>query len=65
MWTVFVIIINAVSLVTKLWVFQAAAMIGTTYALYKIVVWDNKKNRYSRKYYNWAGHDLDKKDSSK
>ncbi|GHN32135.1 hypothetical protein ME790_12060 [Lactobacillus delbrueckii] len=65
MWTVFVIIINAVSLVTKLWVFQAAAMIGTTYALYKIVVWDNKKNRYSRKYYNWAGHALDKKDSSK
>lgn len=36
MWTVFVIIINAVSLVTKLWVFQAAAMIGTTYTLYKI-----------------------------
>ncbi|KRL01768.1 hypothetical protein FC20_GL000710 [Lactobacillus equicursoris DSM 19284 = JCM 14600 = CIP 110162] len=47
---------------TKLWIFQALAMVGTAYALYRIVVWDNVNNRYSRKYYDWAGH---KKSTSK
>ena len=65
LWTLFVIVINAISIATKLWVFQVVAMIGTVYALYKIVVWDNKGNRYSRKYYDWAGHALDKSQSKK
>ncbi|MST79941.1 hypothetical protein FYJ61_05605 [Lactobacillus equicursoris] len=62
LWTVFVIVINALSVFTKLWIFQALAMVGTAYALYRIVVWDNVNNRYSRKYYDWAGH---KKSTSK
>lgn len=58
LWTVFVILINFLQVYFKIWEFQVIAMIGTVYALYRIVVFDNNKNRYSSKYYDWAGQPL-------
>ena len=52
-WTVFVIAINIPQLFFKNIFIEGFAMIGTIYALYRLVVFDNKKNRLSRKYYDW------------
>ena len=43
---------------------EGFAMIGTIYALYRLVVFDNKKNRLSRKYYDWKGRPLDAKNKN-
>lgn len=59
-WTVVVIVINLLQILFKNWFTQAIASIGTVYALYQLVVYDNKKNRLSRKYYDWRGKPLNK-----
>ena len=43
---------------------EGFAMIGTIYALYRLVVFDNKKNRLSRKYYDWKGRPLEIKNKN-
>lgn len=63
-WTLFVIGINALQIVfPNMWV-QSIALLGTIYALYRLVVFDNKKNRLSRKYYDWKGRPLEAKDKN-
>ncbi len=57
-WALFVIALNGLQVIWPNWGTQACAMVGTVYALYRIVVYDNKRNRYSRRYYNWAGKPL-------
>lgn len=62
MWALLVIIINAVSLIFKgVALLQAAALFITVYALYRMVVYENKSNHDSRKYYDWAGRPLSRK----
>lgn len=58
LWAIFVIIINTIQFFFKNWGTQALATIGTVYALYQLTVFDNKKNRLSRKYYDWRGRRL-------
>ena len=66
MWALFVIVINAISISFKGVVFiQVAALIGTVYALYRMVVYENKNNRNSRKYYDWAGRPLSQQKKDK
>lgn len=60
LWTVFVIVINFLQLICKNWLTTIVAMVGTIYALYRIVVYDNPRNRLSQKYYNWRGEKLKK-----
>ncbi|WP_034538334.1 hypothetical protein [Lactobacillus psittaci] len=57
-WAVFVIVINALQLIFRIWLIQVFAMIGTVYALYRMVVVENVNNRFSSKYYDWAGQPL-------
>lgn len=59
-WAIVVIIVNAIMIYTPNFITRSASMLITAYALYRVVVWDNKKNRYSRKYYDRAGKPLDK-----
>ena len=63
-WTIFVIAINIPQLFFKNIFIEGFAMIGTIYALYRLVVFDNKKNRLSRKYYDWKGRPLDAKNKN-
>ncbi|WP_410175453.1 hypothetical protein [Lactobacillus johnsonii] len=63
-WTVFVIAINIPQLFFKNIFIEGCAMIGTIYALYRLVVFDNKKNRLSRKYYDWKGRPLEVKNKN-
>lgn len=66
MWAVLVIIVNAISLVFKGVVFvEVAALIVTVYALYRMVVYENKNNRHSRKYYDWIGRPLSRQKNDK
>jgi Ca2+/Na+ antiporter len=59
MWAVVVIIVNAISIFFKGVVFlQVAALVVTVYALYRMVVYENKNNRNSRKYFDWTGRPL-------
>ncbi|WP_267413534.1 hypothetical protein [Lactobacillus sp. B4026] len=60
LWTVFVIVINFLQMICKNWLTTIVAMVGTIYALYRIVVYDNPRNRLSQKYYNWQGKKLKK-----
>ncbi|RMC51653.1 hypothetical protein [Lactobacillus sp. ESL0225] len=60
MWTVFVIVINLVQVLFKNWLTSLVAMVGTIYALYRVVVYDNPKNRLSQKYYDWRGNKINK-----
>lgn len=60
LWTVFVIVINFLQLICKNWLTTIVAMVGTIYALYRIVVYDNPRNHLSQKYYNWRGEKLKK-----
>lgn len=60
MWTVFVIMINLVQVLFKNWLTSLVAMVGTIYALYRVVVYDNPKNRLSQKYYDWHGNKINK-----
>lgn len=60
MWTVFVIVINLVQVLFKNWLTGLVAMVGTIYALYRVVVYDNPKNRLSQKYYDWRGNKINK-----
>lgn len=57
-WAVVVIGINFLQLIFKNWITSLIAMVGTIYALYRIVVFDNPKNRLSQKYYDWKGNKL-------
>lgn len=59
-WTVFVIAINLLQILFKNWTTSLIAMVGTIYALYRIVVYENPKNRLSQKYYDWKGNKLNK-----
>lgn len=59
-WTVFVIAINLLQILFKNWTTSLIAMVGTIYALYRIVVYENPKNRLSQKYYDWNGNQLNK-----
>ncbi|WP_338148830.1 hypothetical protein [Lactobacillus acetotolerans] len=59
-WAVIVIVINLLQVIFKNWITGTVAMIGTIYALYRIVVFDNRNNRLSRKYYDWKGKPLKK-----
>ncbi|WEV37321.1 hypothetical protein [Lactobacillus sp. ESL0677] len=61
MWAMFVVVINLLQLILKNWITNLIAMIGTIYALYKIVVYDNPKNHLSQKYYDWKGNKLSNK----
>lgn len=66
MWTLIVIAVNAVSIVFKgVVAIQVAALIVTVYALYRVVVYENKNNRNSRKYYDWAGRPLSQSKNDK
>lgn len=60
LWAIFVVMVNLLKLVMKNWLTNLVAMVGTIYALYRIVVYDNPKNRLSQKYYDWKGHKLNK-----
>ncbi|WEV40138.1 hypothetical protein [Lactobacillus sp. ESL0681] len=59
-WAVFVIIINLLQLLFKNWLTNLIAMVGTIYALYKLVVYDNPKNRFSQRFYDWKGKRISK-----
>ena len=59
-WTVVVIVVNLLQSLLKNWITNLIAMVGTIYALYRIVVFDNPKNRLSQKYYDWKGNKLSK-----
>ncbi|WP_228706364.1 hypothetical protein [Lactobacillus panisapium] len=59
-WTVFVIAINLLQILFENWTTSLIAMVGTIYALYRIVVYENPKNRLSQKYYDWKGNKLNK-----
>lgn len=59
-WTMFVIVINLLQILFKNWITNLIAMVGTIYALYRIVVYENPKNRLSQKYYDWKGNKLNK-----
>lgn len=59
-WAVVVIVVNLLQILFKNWITSLIAMIGTIYALYRIVVFDNPKNRLSQKYYDWKGNKLSK-----
>ena len=59
-WTIVVIVINLLQILFKNWITSLIAMVGTIYALYRIVVFDNPKNRLSQKYYDWKGNKLSK-----
>lgn len=66
MWAVIVIIVNAVAIAFKgVVAIQVAALIATVYALYRVVVYENKNNRNSRKYYDWAGRPLSQSKNNK
>jgi Ca2+/Na+ antiporter len=60
MWTVFVIVVNFIQVLFKNWLTGLVAMVGTIYALYRVVVYDNPKNRLSQKYYDWRGNKINK-----
>lgn len=57
-WAVIVIAVNALSISYSNIITQIISTVVTAYALYRVVVYDNKKNRYSRKYYDRAGRPL-------
>ena len=57
-WAVVVIAVNALSISYSNIITQIISTVVTAYALYRVVVYDNKKNRYSRKYYDRAGRPL-------
>jgi len=59
-WSIVVIVINLLQILFKNWITSLIAMVGTIYALYRIVVFDNPKNRLSQKYYDWKGNKLSK-----
>ncbi|WP_419513174.1 hypothetical protein [Lactobacillus kimbladii] len=59
-WAVVVIVVNLLQILFKNWITSLIAMVGTIYALYRIVVFDNPKNRLSQKYYDWEGNKLSK-----
>lgn len=59
-WAVVVIVVNLLQILFKNWITSLIAMVGTIYALYRIVVFDNPKNRLSQKYYDWKGNKLTK-----
>ena len=59
-WAVVVIVVNLLQILFKNWITSLIAMVGTIYALYRIVVFDNSKNRLSQKYYDWKGNKLSK-----
>nr|WP_232350318.1 hypothetical protein [Lactobacillus sp. M0396] len=59
-WSFVVIVINLLQILFKNWITSLIAMVGTIYALYRIVVFDNPKNRLSQKYYDWKGNKLSK-----
>ena len=59
-WAFVVIVINLLQILFKNWITSLIAMVGTIYALYRIVVFDNPKNRLSQKYYDWKGNKLSK-----
>lgn len=59
-WAVVVIVVNLLQILFKNWITSLIAMVGTIYALYRIVVFDNPKNRLSQKYYDWKGNKLSK-----
>lgn len=66
MWAVLVIIVNAISVAFKgIVILQVLALVVTVYALYRMVVYENKNNRNSRKYYDWAGRPLSQDKSNK
>lgn len=59
MWALIVIAVNAVAILFKdVVLLQVAALVVTVYALYRLTVYDNKRNRDSRKYYDWKGRPL-------
>lgn len=57
-WAVVVIAVNTLSISYSNIITQIISTVVTAYALYRVVVYDNKKNRYSRKYYDRAGRPL-------
>lgn len=59
-WAVVVIVVNLLQILFKNWITSLIAMVGTIYALYRVVVFDNPKNRLSQKYYDWKGNKLSK-----
>ena len=59
-WAVVVIVVNLLQILFKNWITSLIAMVGTIYSLYRIVVFDNPKNRLSQKYYDWKGNKLSK-----
>nr|WP_167594932.1 hypothetical protein [Lactobacillus kullabergensis] len=59
-WAIVVIVVNLLQILFKNWITSLIAMVGTIYALYRIVVFDNPKNRLSQKYYDWKGNKLSK-----
>ena len=59
-WSIVVIVINLLQILFKNWITSLIAMVGTIYSLYRIVVFDNPKNRLSQKYYDWKGNKLSK-----
>lgn len=64
-WAVVVIIVNALLLVFPNMIVRIISMVVTAYALYRVVVFDNHKNRYSRKYYDRSGKPLAQPKNSK
>lgn len=55
-WALLVIIVNAISIFFKgIGFINIAALIVTVYALYRMVVYENKNNRNSKKYYDYRG----------
>lgn len=59
-WSLIVVVVNVVMLMMPNFLTRSASMLITAYALYRVAVWDNKKNRYSRKFYDRAGNPLEK-----
>lgn len=64
-WAVVVIAVNALLLIFPNMIVRTISMIVTAYALYRVVVFDNHKNRFSRKYYDRTGKPLAQPKDSK
>lgn len=58
LWALVVVAVNAAWLLTKNNMVQAISTVITVYAFYRVVVYDNHKNRYSRRLYDRTGRRL-------
>ena len=58
MWALIVVAVNAAWLLTKNDMVQAISTVISVYAFYRVVVYDNHKNRYSRRFYDRTGRRL-------